>query len=95
MIAESKAFSKKRKQPPKSPVAGGPEYFSKLKNYLVNQLGNLTAAQYYRKTVQISDFWGRAVKHFVLDKLLEALDLNIKFPSLSSYFLASTTKGDH
>ena len=94
MLAEAKAGAKRKRQLPKSQPVGGTEFLSKLKVYLENQLGKITAGQYNRKAAQIAAFWETNVNHFVLDKLLQPLDWNAMFPSITNYLVAATTTGD-
>ena len=60
----------------------------------MNQLGKLTAALYLRKAVRVGEFWGIHVEHFLLEKLLEPLDWDAKFPSIAPYVAAVTTTGN-
>ena len=73
--------------------SGGSLFLPGLKMFLTKQVGKITAVQYYRKAVQIAEFWERRMKHFRTDKLLFAMDCRVMVPSLSSYLASTDTIG--
>ena len=73
---------------------GGKLFMPGFLTFLKQNLGPVTAQQYYRKGVEIGTFWEERKKNFKMDKLMAPLETNCMFPSLRSYLAAATTEGD-